>query len=297
MWVDWTANIGYPNGFVFVTGMLNGAYSVGTPDITSHLAEEIPNPQRHVPLAILCQMAGGFITGLAYLIAIMYAINDLDALVNSPYPIAEIYRQATGSPAGACGLLSLILACIGICVVGLYITSGRTLWTMARDGATPFSGFFSTISPRFHIPINTTVFNAVLVSALGAIYVGSLTAFNAFVGSYVLLSSSSYIVTLLPHLVTGRKNINKYGPFHLTGIIGFIFNGISCAYMIVWFVIYSFPPSLPTTAQTMNYACTLWGGFSILIGLWWLFAARKGYEGPPTWIEGGRETVADTVAK
>jgi len=37
VWTEWTADgFGwYPNGFIFVTGMLNGAYSIGTPDATS----------------------------------------------------------------------------------------------------------------------------------------------------------------------------------------------------------------------------------------------------------------------
>jgi len=43
VWRDWSNQTGYTsNGFVFVAGMLNGAYSVGTPDLSSHLAEEIP---------------------------------------------------------------------------------------------------------------------------------------------------------------------------------------------------------------------------------------------------------------
>jgi hypothetical protein len=39
--------------------------------IGSHLAEEITNPQRNVPIAIGLQMAIGFVTGLCYIIAIM----------------------------------------------------------------------------------------------------------------------------------------------------------------------------------------------------------------------------------
>lgn len=35
VWKEWSAQIGYPNGFVFVAGMLNGAFSVGTPDTTT----------------------------------------------------------------------------------------------------------------------------------------------------------------------------------------------------------------------------------------------------------------------
>jgi len=297
VWKDWTAEIGYPSGFVFVAGMLNGAYSVGTPDTTTHLAEEIPYPQRNVPIAIFCQVSIGFVTGLAYLIAIMYAINDYDALLKSPYPIAEIYRQATGSADGAIGLLALVMICIGICVVGLYITSGRTLWALSRDGAVPFPKIVSKVSERFGMPFNATVIVAVLVTVLGAIYVGSTTAFNAFVGSFVLMSSSSYIAAILPNLLTGRKNIETYGPFELKGWKGYALNGVACSYMIVWFVIYCFPYALPTNAKSMNYASLLWGGFTILVSGWWFLGARRHYEGPPMVRDGGHATVADTVKK
>src|ERR1700744_1702728 len=153
--------------------MLNGAYAVGTPDTTSHLAEEIPNPQRNVPIAIACQMSIGFVTGFTYLIAILYAINDYDALFDSPYPIAEIYRQATGSANGAIGLLTLVLICIGICICGLYITCGRTLWALSPDRATPFPKIVSKVNRKLDMPFNATIICAVLVTILGAIYVGS----------------------------------------------------------------------------------------------------------------------------
>lgn len=57
VFTEWSADIGYPNGFVFVAGMLNGAYSVGVPDVCSHLAEEIPDPSRNVPWAIFFQVS------------------------------------------------------------------------------------------------------------------------------------------------------------------------------------------------------------------------------------------------
>lgn len=292
VWTEWAADIGYPNGFVFVAGMLNGAYAVGVPDVVSHLAEEIPNPARNVPIAIGLQYAIGFITGFAYLIAIMYAINDYDALFESAYPIAEIYRQGTGSAAGAIGLLSLVMICIATCLVGLYITAGRTLWTLARDSATPFPVALSKVHPTLNVPITTTVLTACLVTVLGCIYVGSTTAFNAFVGSFVIMSSSSYIAAILPHLITGRKNI-QYGPFNLNkGPLGYICNAIACAYMMVWFVIYCFPFFLPVDAATMNYSSLLWGGFTMLFLAWWFLGARKNYIGPQTT---GGQTEVDLV--
>ena len=52
VWKDWQADIGYPDGFVFLIGMLNGAFSVGTPDCVSHLAEEVGSPGINIPKAI-----------------------------------------------------------------------------------------------------------------------------------------------------------------------------------------------------------------------------------------------------
>ncbi|KAK5237630.1 hypothetical protein LTR47_000722 [Exophiala xenobiotica] len=279
VWADFTADIGYPNGFVFVAGMLNGAYAVGTPDAVSHIAEEVPNPGRNVPIAIATQMAIGFFTGLLYIIAIMYAITDYNALFDSAFPVAEIYRQATGSSSGAIGLLCLLLFCITVCMVGVYITAGRTLWTLARDGATPFPQYLGKVSPRFGMPLVATLTCGCLATILGCIYVGSTTAFNAFVGSFVLMSSSSYIAAILPHLLTRRKNIH-FGPFQLKKL-GVVFNAIACGYLIVWFVIYCFPFALPTNAQTMNYASLIWGALTVFVTVWWFVGAGR-YIGPKT---------------
>jgi choline transport protein len=293
VWEDWQADIGYPNGFVFVAGMLNGAYAVGTPDTVTHLAEEIPIPQKNIPIAIGLQYVIGFITGFAYLIVLMYSINDYNALFNSPYPLAEIYRQATGSADGAIGLLTLTLICIAICVVGCFITSGRTLWALSRDGATPFPNTLRKVSPKLDMPFNATIVTGCLVTILGAIYVGSSTAFNAFVGSFVIMTTSSYTAAILPNLLTGRKNIETYGWFKLKGILGFVLNAVACSYMIVWFVIYCFPYYLPTDVKSMNYACVIWGGFSIFVAAWWFLGARKNYVGPPVVRSGGKVTAVE----
>ena len=254
---------------------------IGQHPNTIQLAEEIPRPARNVPIAIAMQMVIGFLTAFFYLIAVLYAINDYDALFQSPFPIAEIYHQATGSSAGAVGLLCLLFFCIVLTSVGVYITAGRVFWTLARDKATPFPGFFGKVNHTLGMPLNATVGCCVLITILGCIYVGSTTAFNAFVGSFVVMSSISYIAAILPHLLTGRKNIVP-GPFWLKGWIGYFLNTVACSYMIVWAVIYCFPFALPTTAQSMNYCSVIVGGLSIFIAAWWFLGARKDYIGPQT---------------
>jgi choline transport protein len=95
------------------------------------------------------------------------------------------------------------------------------------------------------------------------------------------MSSASYLAAILPHLLTGRKNI-VYGPFRLKGWLGYAMNFVGCGYMLAWFVIYSFPFALPVDAQNMNYACLIWGGLTIFVAVWWFIGARNNYEGPTT---------------
>jgi choline transport protein len=294
VWKDWVADLGYPDGFIFLAGMLNGAYAIGTPDLVCHLAEEIPRPHINIPKAIGLQMGIGFLSAFAYLIAILYAINDLDALSSSAFPIAEIYAQATGSVAGTIGLLFLLLVIAVLTSLCCNITVGRGLWTLARDGATPCPGFLSKVSPDRGMPLNATVACAVLNTLLACLYLGSTTAFSALAGAFVLLTTASYTAAILPNLLTGRKNI-KFGPFHMKGWLGSVMNGIACAYMIVFFVIFCFPFYLPTSAKTMNYSALIFGGLTIFISAWYFLGGRKDYTGPQT--IGGKVYQADLLKK
>ncbi|KAL8853743.1 MAG: hypothetical protein Q9221_001386 [Calogaya cf. arnoldii] len=288
VWRGWQNQTGYSSsGFAFLAGMLNGAYSVGTPDLVIHLAEEVPHPSRNIPKAILVQFVFGFFSGLFYLIAILYGITSLDDVLASPYlfPLAEIYRQASGSKAGSVGLLFLAFMPTFLSSIGCCVTASRVFWTLARDRATPCSRFFSHVNQSTHNPFRAIVFSGVFVTVLGCIYVGSKTAFAAFVGSYVILSTLSYVAAILPHLLSGRKNVVP-GWFWMKGMTGFIVNGIACAYIIVFIVIFYFPFSLPTDAAHMNYASLITGGLSLFVLLFW-FIRQSTYVGP-------REVVLDT---
>lgn len=72
VWTEFTNLTGYKSsGFVFLAGMLNGAYSIGTVDGVCHLCEEIPNPRVNVPKGIAAQLGGGFLTTFFFFIAIV----------------------------------------------------------------------------------------------------------------------------------------------------------------------------------------------------------------------------------
>ena len=235
----------------------------------------------NIPKAILAQFIIGFFTTLCYVITIFYGIFDLDLVLEEGsryFPLAAIYRQATGSAGGTLGLIILSFLPLFIACIGLYLTASRTFWTLARDKATPFSAFFSRVSPKHRNPANAIVFCAVLSTVLGCIYVGSTTAFSAFVGSFVVLTTLSYLAAILPHLLSRRSNVTP-GRFWMPAPVGYAVSAVASLYIAAFIVIFCFPFSLPVTPEAMNYSSLIAGGLTLFVAAFW-FWRRKTYVGP-----------------
>ncbi|KAK9427623.1 amino acid permease-domain-containing protein [Lipomyces doorenjongii] len=63
-WASFTENnlTGWSGGVAFLCGVLNGAFTIGTPDAITHIAEELPRPTRDLPVAIGLQIGLGFLS-------------------------------------------------------------------------------------------------------------------------------------------------------------------------------------------------------------------------------------------
>ena len=61
VWGDFDTNnaSGWTPGVAFLTGVLNGAFTIGTPDAVTHMSEELPNPARDMPRAVAAQIILG----------------------------------------------------------------------------------------------------------------------------------------------------------------------------------------------------------------------------------------------
>ena len=64
VWSDFENQTGWSGGVAFLTGVLNGAFTIGTPDSVTHMAEELPNPKRDLPRAIAAQVGLGALSKL-----------------------------------------------------------------------------------------------------------------------------------------------------------------------------------------------------------------------------------------
>jgi hypothetical protein len=263
------------------------------------MSEEIAQPRINVPKGIFSQLLTGFTFAFAFYIALLYAITDLDVIFNSPlitFPLANIYFQATFSVPATTALLVIFTIDIFVTIPGAWMTAGRMLWTLARDDATPFPATISAISPRWRNPFNAQVVCAVLATVLTGIYIGSATAFNAFVGLFIIFTTMSYLAALLPHILTRRKHILP-GPFYTRGVKGYIIIGIACMYIIVFNVLYMFPYTYHVAnPSSMNWASVMFTGITVCLaaGYWWK-TRWGGYVGPRVELNGNNEVTVGRV--
>ena len=254
--------------------------------IFSTVAEEIPQPRRNIPRGILAQLSIGFITAFLYYAVLLYAITDIDEVLNSnvpSFPLAAIYQQATRSQTGTAILL--ILFSLNITTLpGAYLTAARMLWTLARDDAVPFAPYIARVSSRHRNPFVATLCTFAATIALGCVYVAYATAFSAIVSCFTILTTLSYAAAILPHLLSRRRFV-KPGPFWMPDRWAYPTLTITCLYIAAFNVIYCFPYTLPTSVQSMNYSSVISGGLTIIVGVYYLWKRNHGYKGPQVAME------------
>jgi choline transport protein len=103
---------------------------------------------------------------------------------------------------------------------------------------TPFAHFFSSVNHKLSCPIPSMLLAAVFCTALGAITLGSKTAFQDLAGSFIILTTTSYACAIAPHLLTGRKNVPP-GPFWM-GKWGFPVQAVAVVLIIFFNVMFCF---------------------------------------------------------
>ncbi|KAK6949266.1 hypothetical protein Daesc_009340 [Daldinia eschscholtzii] len=231
---------GWRSGVAFLLGVLNGAFTIGTPDSITHIAEELPHPRRDLPKAMGLQIGLGFLYAFAFAIALGYAITDISALQGgiNTYPLAVIYQQATGSSGATFGLLLILFLSSMCCCVGTVLTNSRTYWALARDNAVPFSGIFGRVNEGLSCPIYATLFVSVVATGLGAIPLGSSSAFLALTGSFIVLTTVSYAIPFTANMITGRRYFPA-GPFHM-GKLGYAVNLVAVLLIAMFDILFCF---------------------------------------------------------
>lgn len=215
-------------------------------------------------------VAANCVLGLAFAVLLLFSTSPLEALLDTPtgFPFMQILLDVTHSRAATI-ILSLIPALIAVVatIAGMASTS-RTLWAFARDDGVPFSGYFSHVDSRFHVPARAIGITTILQVLLGLLYLGNVTAYNAVLSMSIIGSYLSYIAPIWYMISNGRRILQKhqYGSFSLGKGLGYTLNIFAVLWMTLVVVISMFPLTMPVSADNMNYACVVLSGW-ILLGL------------------------------
>ncbi|OBT75069.1 hypothetical protein VF21_06489 [Pseudogymnoascus sp. 05NY08] len=271
---------GWPAGWSFFVGLLQGAYVLTGYGMVASMCEEVQNPEREVPKAIILSVAAAGLTGVVYLIPILFVLPDVKLLLDvaNGQPIGLILTRATGSKTAGFCLLLLILGILFFAGVGALTASSRCTYAFARDGAIPGYKLWKKVNKTLNVPLSALLLSAFVDCALGCLYFGSSAAFNSFTGVATICLNASYCTPILVNLLRGREAV-KHSLFPLKSA-GYIVNGISVAWIFFSVIIFSMPVSIPVTASSMNYASVVFAGFAAISGAWYLVHARKNFKGP-----------------
>ncbi|PYI08683.1 amino acid transporter [Aspergillus sclerotiicarbonarius CBS 121057] len=272
---------GWPSGWAFFVGLLQAAYTLTGYGMVASMCEEVQNPHREVPKAIVLSVVAAGITGLVYLIPIMFVLPSVQTLLNvaSGQPIGLIFKTATGSASGGFGLLFLILGILMFAGIGALTAASRCTYAFARDGAIPGFRLWRQVNKQLDVPVWAIILSTAVDCLLGLIYFGSSAAFNSFTGVATICLSTSYGLPILILMLRGREAV-KSSSFSL-GRFGYAINIVSICWIVLAVVLFCMPTSLPVDASSMNYASVVFAGFAVISLAWYVGYARKHFTGPP----------------
>ncbi|EXK25081.1 hypothetical protein FOMG_18227 [Fusarium oxysporum f. sp. melonis 26406] len=279
VWDNFTNNMGWPDGVTFITGLATPASMFLGLDGAIHLADEALHPQRAVPKALMFTSIIGFLTSFSFGIVMCYSITDLDTLINTTMPIYELWRQATQSKTAATIFLVCLFLIVLFTINAVMQTASRMTWAFALDGALIGSEHLASIHPSLQVPVWSYVLNAIVVCILGCIYLGSTIAFNAVMGSSIILQMISFSLPAVLLMLRGRSSdvMPPNRSFKLPNWLGWIANAVVAIFSVVEIVFFVFPPTNPTSGSGMNYASVVLALTALFAILNWFFYARNHY--------------------
>ncbi|MDQ1627712.1 MAG: hypothetical protein QOI54_1456 [Actinomycetota bacterium] len=182
------------------------------------IAEEVDDPERNVPKAIILSLFFVALTVMYSGIAVILAIPDLAKLIAQPGgdPVTETLVAAFGD---GIGRPLLILFVIGFLSSFLAVQAAvsRCVWGSARDRSLPGSGVLDKLAGRERLPVNaialTGIVAALLILLAGSKLYGVLINFTT-IGFYIAFGCpviGAALSRLRGTWSPGPFNLGRYG--------------------------------------------------------------------------------------
>ncbi|KAF8166055.1 amino acid transporter [Pholiota molesta] len=283
-------------GFVVLLGFLQAVYTLEGCETAAQVAEEAKRAEFLAPVAVVGSIVGSWLIGLAYMLALLFAVQDVAAVQATSFaiPIAQLYHDAVG-PRLTLLCLTVIALAQWMAAATAYTASSRLMYALARDNAVPAKRGFMKLN-RFQAPWVGIWFSVLVGCVLSCAYIGSVIAFNAILSSAAISVMLGYAQPILIR-VFWPSAMKERGPFHL-GKWSMAINVASLSFIVFICVLFVLPTARPVTQFNMNYAIVSVGGIFLIVGLTWIFWGRTRFTGSvhtnPDVVNDGNSEKLDT---
>lgn len=278
---------------VFFASALAGLFLFYGFEACGDVAEEVSNPARRIPRAMIMTILVGAVSALFSFGGYVLAAPNLEDIVAGKVadPIPAILEATLGTVGAKIFLLVAITAFIS-CVLSLQAAASRLLYSFARDGMLPGHTWLSKVSERSKVPTNALIV-ACTVPALISVLIffndGILVAVTSFaiLGIYV-----SFQMVVLAALKQRFRGWRPAGPFNLGGL-GAVVNVVALAYGVFAMILLATPGSGGTFFQ--NYVVLIGLVVVLVLGFLYLFIARPDRKSDAP--QGDAKEVADEIRR
>ncbi|CAG9993022.1 unnamed protein product [Clonostachys byssicola] len=239
-------------GMAFLVGMINANYAFGLIDAGVHLAEEIPQPERNIPKALLAAVGIGFVTAWPVAVTLLDCITDFDAIATTDTGVPLLHLLYFALRRNRAGAIILQL----LSVVSYF-------WCLMA------------YLKKHSVPINAHLLCIALSCVLCFLPLASTTAFNSLVTGVLVFPYISILIPATFSLLPMNKNIPK-GSFSL-GRWGTVARVVTVIFCLFATIIYAFPYTMLVDAGNINYFSAILGVVIIYAIIDWVVRARESF--------------------
>jgi amino acid transporter len=220
----------------FLAASLFGVWCLYGHESSGDVAEEVVDPSRRVPRAMLLAIVIGAFACFLITLSLILAIPDLGAVISGKdaNPIMTVFNGALGSGGAKVALIMVLIAFLS-CALATQAATTRLLYSYSRDGMILGSKYLSRVSDRFHVPpwaVLVVFLVPALVQVLPSATIARVIDF-AVIGNYLAFTS-----VVAATMIARARGWQPAGAFRL-GRMAWPASVLAIAYQIATIVILS----------------------------------------------------------
>ena len=257
----------------FLGAALSGLFLFYGFEACGSVAEEVTDPARRIPKAMILTILIGGVSGLLSYAGYVLAAPNLQAIVDGEEadPIPSILEDSLGTAGSRVFLVVTITAFVS-CVLSLQAAGSRLLYGSARDRMLPASGWLSKMSVKHAVPRNALLV-ACLVPVVICLYVywrpDTLARATAFAVLGIYIAFQAVVLAALRQRLRGWR---PAGPWNL-GSWGIVVNVLALAYGI--FAIFRLAKPVEADSFLDRWIVLIGAALVLVTGLAYMLIARR----------------------